>query len=159
YDFWWFDSDIQPLSWTRGVVQLQHNTYNPFKVCPIPDGQAPPGYDFTRDGGDGTCGPNTWHWGSLSISSAVPFTILKPHHPHLSNPKNMDWPSGTDTAPFPAAAPANAFLRFVGPSSGIEISFDDGATWIVPTVQGTPQPPEHPESMNNYFTSVPEGTV
>src|SRR5207302_8424505 len=61
YNLWWMDGDIADLGWSSGVVQLGHHSYNPDKAC-----------DF-----NGTCGPNTWHWDNVSISAAVPFTILR----------------------------------------------------------------------------------
>ena len=68
YNFWWVDADIPTLDWSQGVVQLGHHSYNPEKDCNY----------------DGTCGPNTWHWDNVSITPAVPFTILRADQRYLN---------------------------------------------------------------------------
>jgi hypothetical protein len=73
----YIDRDIPALSWTQGVVQLGHHSYNP-----------------TKDGGS----PNTWHWDQLAITPAVPFTII--HFPTRATS------GGTVTASAPAPANA-----------------------------------------------------
>jgi hypothetical protein len=60
YGHCWVDSAVADLGWSRGVVQLGHHSYSPWKGNCL----------------SGGCGPNTWHWDNLSLEPAVPFTIL-----------------------------------------------------------------------------------
>lgn len=84
------DQDIPELSWSEGVIQLGHHSYNPSKACSF----------------DGTCGPNTWHWDTVTINPAIPFSIIK------TNTRFVD--SNNTTVTFNSPAPANAYLRFGG---------------------------------------------
>ena len=77
------DQAIPTLTWTRGVVQLGHHSYDPMK--------------------DGAGLPNTWHWDNLEIDPFVPFTIQKAGGPRYITS------SGTVTFP---PAPAGATLKF-----------------------------------------------
>jgi hypothetical protein len=103
--FNWVDTDIAALDWSRGVVQLGHHSYTPYKDCTA---------------GTPTCGPNTWHWDNLSISRAVLYTILR------GVPRSVDATAPTVTFP---AAPAGSRLRFMATGQSIELSFDGGQTW------------------------------
>lgn len=77
-----FDVALPALSWTQGVVQFGHHSYNPTK--------------------DGAGVPATWHWDKFQIDPAIPFYIG--HFPTRTTS------GGTITADLPA--PANAYLRF-----------------------------------------------
>ena len=133
YNQWWIDTEIQPLSWNLGVVQLNQRTYNAEKACNF----------------DGSCGPNTWHWDNIQIQPAVPFALLRADrrvvdaaHPEALN--------------FGAPAPAGSHLHFVGVGVPVEFSLDGGASWQPAAVQGRPlNRPEHGEA---YWQPVPEGT-
>src|SRR5256885_8190126 len=78
---WWTDTNISPLGFTQGVVQLAHHAYDPQK-----SGQ--PG--------------ETWHWSGFSISNSLPFSIIN------GNERSIN-AGGATTVHFPAPAPANAF--------------------------------------------------
>lgn len=99
----------QPLTWSQGVVQLGHYSYNPTKDNQLPNPQ-----------------PNTWHWDEVFISNAIPFTIIAADRRDLTNA------DGPVTVNFAAPAPANATLRMLARGARPEISLDNGATWRVP---------------------------
>lgn len=127
YDLWWVDAPLPALGFSRGVVQFGHHSYNPFK--------------------DGNGGPNTWHWDNVSISPAVPFTIIK------SDRRFVETNGGE--LRFAAPAPNDAYLRFSGIGT-IEVSFDGGATWKRATRQA--QERAVPEHFSSYWMPVPPGT-
>lgn len=131
HDLWWIDSDIAPLSWTAGIVQFGHHSYNPMKDCPL------------------TCSPNTWHWDNVSISPAVPFTILR------ADRRFVD-PTQPGPLSFPRPAPAGSHLRFSGIGNGIEVSFDGGATWRAAVIQV--QETTSSDHFRTYWTPIPAGT-
>jgi hypothetical protein len=135
YNFWWVDTDIAPLDWNQGVVQLNHRTYNPNKACNF----------------DGTCGPNTWHWDNISLSPADPFTIQRAD-------RRMVDATTTNQINFPTPAPANSTLRFVGIGVPIQYSVDGGATWLNAQTQGDSVGKNHPEIPDNFWTPIPTGT-
>ncbi len=134
YNFWWVDTDIAPLEWTSGVLQLGHHSYNPTKDC------AP----------SSICAPNTWHWDNVSISPALPFTMLRADRRYVD----------ASTSPqlnFGLPAPSGAHLRFTGIGSNLAVSYDGGASWQTPQRQlfskiiGV-------ETFRSYWTPVPAGT-
>lgn len=131
YDRWWADSNIPDLGWTSGVVQLGHHSYNPHKgAC------------------TDLCGPNTWHWDDVSISNAVPFTIINADRTAVyQNDSNK-------TMTFDSPAPANAHLRFAAVGT-IDVSFDGGPFTRANRAAEERHAPEHPSS---YWTPVPQGT-
>jgi hypothetical protein len=103
-------SPISPaLDWTRGVVQVAHHSYNPLKSC----------------NADGTCGPGTWHWDNLSVSPSVPYTVIRSNERSAREATD----GATMTLTFPQPAPANAHLRAMVYGSGVQVSFDNGASW------------------------------
>lgn len=132
YNFWWIDTDIPPLDWTQGVVQIGHHSYNPTKDC------------------SGPCSPNTWHWDNLSISPSVPFTILKADQRYVEA-------KGVTQVNFNGAAPANSHLRFAGIGKNIEVSFDGGTTWQRAEVRELKR--YAIEHFWSYWTPVPQGTA
>lgn len=102
FNLWWIDTDVPDLGFSQGVVQLGHHSYNPTKAA---SGQ-----------------PGTWHWSDFSISSAVPFTMLRGSQQSIHE--------GTATeACFPGAAPAESWLRFAGVGE-IEVSYNGGKTFV-----------------------------
>jgi hypothetical protein len=128
---WWIDSDMPDLDWTSGVVQIGHHSYTPNKDCL-----------------DNSCGPNTWHWDNVVIDPAIPFTMIKAEDRAVTV-------SGT-TVNFPAAAPADAFLRFAGHGTDIQVKAGSGA-WEDATVQAASDPV--PEGFKSYWMPIAEGTT
>ncbi|MFN8502608.1 hypothetical protein [Kouleothrix sp.] len=134
YNLAWVDANIADLGWDRGVVQFGHHSYNPAK----------------SDGCGSICQPNTWHWDNISISPALPFTLLR------ADRRVVD-PTTAAGVTFAAPAPANANLRFVGIGSAIEASFDGGATWQAATPQA--QKLHADDHFSSYWMPLPAGVV
>jgi hypothetical protein len=132
YNFYWIDAAIPEQTWSSGVVQLGHHSYNPTKGC------AP------------ACQPNTWHWDNVSISPATPFTLVR------ANQRAIGANVGTQ-AHFPAPAPANAQLRFTGIGSDLSVSFDSGATWQLAQLQVHELNVE--EHVKSYWMPIPAGVT
>ncbi len=80
------DTDVPTLSWSQGVVQFGHHSYNPEK--------------------DNAGVPATWHWDAVTINPAIPFTMIKANRRFAdrSNP----------SISFSSQAPTNSYLRFSG---------------------------------------------
>jgi hypothetical protein len=133
YDRWFHDLDIEPLSWSTGIVQLGHHSYTPTKDC------------------SGPCGPNTWHWDNLVISPAVPFTIVRAESRYVGS-------GGAASVTFASPAPDDAHLRFAGIGDDLEISLDGGATWERAETQQTSKDFAD-EIFRGYWTPVPSGTT
>ncbi len=136
HNFWWINADIRDLGWSRGVVQFGHHSYNPAKDC-TPSGTL-------------TCTANTWHWDNVQISRALPFTMLH------ADRRYVDQNSGSAVV-FPAPAPENAHLRFVGIGNVIQASYDDGATWQGVDLQQ--QLRYGDGNFRSYWTPIPAGTT
>ncbi len=130
YGFQWFDADISPLAWDRGIVQWGQHSYTPWK--------------------DGGGGPNSYHWDNFSISPSVPFSIF------ASDRRFVDETSPTRTFHLAAPAPAESNLRFMGIGT-LEVSFDGGASWHTPRQQSMEK--AAPEHFRSYWTRIPEGTT
>lgn len=131
YNRWWVDTSFSDLGWDRAVLQLTHHSYNPTKDCT-------------------NCGPNTWHWDNVSISRAVPFTMLKGDLPWV-DPTSRSWVS------FPTGAPANGFLRFVGIGNSLQVSFDGGQSWQAARMHSVEKQVD--EVFKPYWMPVPPGTT
>jgi hypothetical protein len=136
----WIDAPIADLGYSQGVVQFGHHSYAPYKACE-------PGNDPAVNNCAGT-----FHWGNISISQAVPFTILRGDSPE----------GGPRTVIFPAA-PANAFLRFAARGlTSPTVSFN-GAAPVAAVVQ--PSTDSHDPATEdsyhdiNYWMPVPAGTT
>ena len=129
YNFWWIDANIPALSWNQGVVQFGHHSYNPTKAC-------------------GTCGPNTWHWDNVYIAPPLPFTIIRADMRHVD-------PTTGATVHFRLPSPENAFLRFAGIGNNIQVSYDNGNSWIPAQTQVQEKfPIDH---FWSYWTPMPAG--
>jgi hypothetical protein len=132
--FWFVDADFHSkLKSSQYVVQIAHHSYNPTKDC-----------------AEGTpqCLPDTWHWSNVSISKAVPFTLLRGDSPVVHS-------RTAAVVNFPAPAPDGAFLRFAGIGS-IEVSSNGGKTWQAASRQA--QSLNVREHFSSYWTPVPAGT-
>jgi hypothetical protein len=138
-----WDVPVSPaLSFTQGVVQIGHHDYNPTKGC----------------SDDGTCGPATWHWSDVSLTPAVPFTMIKATGQRYADPAHP-------TIRFDAPAPADAYLRFSG-TGIIDVSYNGGATYARArrnTCRDTDVPLPHSGCVaanlaSSYFTPIPAGT-
>jgi hypothetical protein len=124
------DATFADLGWDSAVFQIAHSTYNPTKGSCV----------------DG-CGANTWHWDNVSLSSAIPFTIIRGDQRTFGQ-----YQSGTVT--FPTPAPANSYLRFAGLGNW---EWLDGATWR--PVARADQEMSRPEHAQNYWQPIPAGTT
>jgi cell division septation protein DedD len=143
----WVDDNTPDLGFTKGVVQFAHHSYNPDKdnSCIAPNPSV---------NGVSTC--STWHWDNLSVSPAVPFTIIKADKRYVNS--TTDWQKITFNSP----APVGSYLRFSAVGEPL-LSFDNGATSQVLSTQTSSQ-----EALNNgevlwghaasFFTPIPEGT-
>lgn len=118
------------LGWDKAIFQIEHSTYNPTKGSCV----------------DG-CGANTWHWDNVSLSSAIPFTIIRGDQRTFGQYQN-----GTVT--FPTPAPANSYLRFSGLGNW---EWLDGSTWR--PVARADQEMSRPEHAQNYWQPIPVGTT
>jgi hypothetical protein len=120
----------KPLTFSQGVVQFSHHSYNPAKC-------------------DG-CSANTWHWSNFSISSAVPYTLLRP-----TDQQVVAQPGGAIT--FGAPAPAGSFLKFAAIGS-VQVSYDGGKTYSAAQKPPMDASLLHDEHSTSYLTPVPAGT-
>jgi hypothetical protein len=120
----------KPLTFTRGVVQLSHHSYNPSKC-------------------EG-CRPNTWHWSDVSISSAVPYTLLR-----ATDTQVVTQPGGRIT--FGAPAPANSYLKFAA-IGAVQVSYDGGKAYSAAQKPPLDASLYHDEHVISYLTPVPAGT-
>lgn len=133
YNFWWHDTDIQPLDFNVGVLQFGHHSYNPTKDCAI----------------EGACSANTWHWDDVYISPARPFTLIK------ALTRTADASTNGGKVEFTEPAPPDAYLRFSAIGNDLEFSIDDGVTWTAVVRQAQESSIE--EHFSSYFTPIPEG--
>jgi hypothetical protein len=117
------EKDIPELSWSQGVVQFGHHSYNPSKACAF----------------DGSCGPNTWHWDTVNINPAIPFSIIKTDKEYVD--------TDNTTVTFNNPAPANAYLRFAGICK-VKV---DGVLAPKMTFTG------HPEHFSSYMVPIMQG--
>ena len=128
---WWhLNNTFAPLSWTAGVVQFGHHSYNPMK-----------------DGGTNL--PDTWHWDNFNISPAIPFTIIESDH------RRADATAPAVT--FAAPAPGGSNLRFDARGSNIQVSFDGGA-WQAAGRQAVAKP-DQDEVFKSYWMPIPAGAT
>jgi hypothetical protein len=130
YNFWWIDTSFAPIDWNQGIVQIGHHSYNPMKQCSV-------------------CLPNTWHWDNVTISPAVPFTMIQ------ANQRFVE--AGNNVVQFSAPAPAGSHLRFSGIGENLEVSFNGGSTWQVATQQA--QEEYHGDHFRTYWLPIPAGTT
>ncbi len=138
YNLVWVDGDFTtPLTWTQGVIQFGHHSYNPQKDC---DPSSP-------------CQPNTWHWDNVSVSPGLPFTITRATTAYLD--------AGTSsTVTFPTPAEDGAHLQFAAVSNAVEYSLDGGTTWTTaPTQTAELSVASTSDKAHGYWVAVPAGTT
>jgi hypothetical protein len=134
YNIWWVDQHFNDIGWDKAVLQLGHHSYNPAKDCPS----------------GSTCGPDTWHWDNVSISTPKPFTILKADQPYLDGTTQK-------FVTFAQPAPAGSFLRFAGIGDEIDVSFDGGHNYYKANIQAAVSTPD--EHFRGFWTPIPAGTT
>jgi len=134
----------------QSTVQLDHRVYNAEKACSAEDDV----FNIVHNPlGDANCPPNTWHWDNVSIAPAVPFSVIRPTRDFdLTDPSPQ-------TVTFTAAAAANTNLEFItaGQNSAIQVSFDNGRTWLPGRLQPATMP-GHDEAAEMVWMPVPIGT-
>ena len=130
YNLWWVDTAMPELAWQQGVVQFGHHSYNPTKC-------------------EGGCTANTWHWDNVSITPAVPFTMIKGQ----ARVANAEQPVVQLAAP----APAGSRLRFAAWGQGLEVSVDGGQSWQAARVQ--PAEFQFWHHFMSYWMEIPAGTT
>ena len=130
YNLWWYDIAIPSLDWSVGVVQFGHHSYTPKKDC-------------------SGCQPNTWHWDNVIITPSQPFTIIR------ATQRYTDTKNGAQIR-LSAPAPESAHLQFSGIGKNLQVSFNNGATWV----KAVPQSQERyvEESFWSYWMPIPAGT-
>jgi hypothetical protein len=124
----------KPLTFTQGVVQFAHHSYNPTKC------------DVTAL----SCKADTWHWSDFSISSAVPYTLIRP-----TDHQVVTGSGGAVT--FGSPAPTGSYLKFSAIGS-VQVSYDGGKTYskaAKPPMDTAP----HEEHFTSYLTPVPVGAT
>ena len=132
-------------TWSKGVVQFGHHSYNPRKDCP-------------GRGSGSQCAPDSWHWDNIRIAPSAPFTILR------GVPEVVVAGSGfqvaatvAQTVTWVGAAPAGAVLQFSGVCRP---QLDFGAGWVdglVAPDQGRPE--RAVELSTSYKHPVPAGAA
>lgn len=129
----------ETLNWSKAVVTFAHHSYsadkgaNPFTgaCCEVGDGEA-----------------NTWHWDNLSLTPAIPFTIIKSDH-RTSN--------DGDTFNFATPAPANSLIRFHAFSGdgNVKVSLNDGPLQNATRTSNF----LFPEQSASFIINIPQGTT
>ena len=137
-EFCWLNKTIKDLPFTSGIVQFGHHSYTPDKDCSF--------------AANLICKPNTWHWDNITISPAIPFSMIKGDKRFVDDPKT--------TVTFQSPAPNNSFLRFAAVGK-TEISFDNGSSWQFAPKQDASfihENSPHEGAFASYFIPIPTGT-
>ena len=132
------------------VVQFTHFSYNTTKSCTGAGLQ--PDHVFQS-----SCHPNTYHWDDFYISPSKPFNIIRSIERTASSDATKNQ---IVTLNFPKPAPPRSKLRFTALSDGqllqgkqvtsLEVSFDNGQTWLTPARQYEPE--NNFSVFRSYFT-------
>lgn len=125
----------KPLTFSQGVVQFEHHSYNPDK-CDVVALK---------------CAADTWHWSDFSISSAVPYTMLRPTDHQVVT-------GSGGVVSFGSPAPSGSFLKFAG-IGVLQVSYDGGKTYHTPKMALLDYSGLHDEHFANYMDPVPAGTT
>jgi hypothetical protein len=131
----WVDAPVR-IPWTRGVLQFGHHSMS---------------QSLADNGGVG----GTWHWDDFTIAPAVPFTIITRKLVGGTRVRHVNAATAATPVEFEHAAPAAAFLRFAAFGTGIQVSFDGGATWS--DARRQPALFDRPERFRSYWSPVPAG--
>ena len=138
------------------LVQFTHYAYNTTKSC---DSAASQPHGIEGAAFQTTCHPNTYHWDNFYISPSLPFTVTKASQRTMK----ADGSSGQlIELEFEEPSPPNSKLRFNALTGGVgdgadaqtslEVSFDEGATWSVPSRQFEPQ--NSFDKFRSYYTGI-----
>lgn len=127
YNLWWVDTAIADLGWNQGVVQLGHHAYTPTKCA--------------------ACAHNTWHWDTVMIAPAVPFTMV------AGLERVADAQQGLVRLAGPT--PAGGRLRFAGYGQRIELSVDGGRSWQLAPRGREERANEY--AFHSYWVPIPPG--
>ena len=124
-----FSGSFAALDWTKGMVSIGHQSYNPTKDTNFPNPSA-----------------GTWHWDDIVINPAVPVTIT-----HTDHRGSQDGNLFTFTNPTPAG-----HIRFTafGPGQTLQLRLNGGA-WV--NAQENAQ--QHLWDFNSYWHPIPAGTT
>ncbi|MEX0616986.1 MAG: Ig-like domain-containing protein [Candidatus Woykebacteria bacterium] len=145
YNHCFFNDDIPALSWTNATVQFMQLAYNSGKGSCIDD----------------PCEPmheNTWHIDDVSLSPAIPFTVI---HSCLEQRDNtcransiFKDPSLSATVNFERPSPPNSYLRFAKVDKIPQYALDvEGFnTWHTPTLQQATK-----TYLGTVMVPIPEG--
>lgn len=144
----WFVDGTVALPFTQAVFQLAQHSYTPTK-----DAGCGPTIEDQQRGF--SCAANTWHWSDFSISNSVPFTID-------TGTPGAAGDASTVSVTLSQPSPASGYLRFAARATGLQVSFDDGATWQPAQVRqqvgsGIPSPSVDPYHLGNYWMPIPAG--
>jgi hypothetical protein len=139
YGLTWVDTDLPAgvVDWDTTMFYLHHSAYTPSKGGECPASRT-------------DCGHNTWHWDNLQVAPATPLSV------RFAQQRLADATSPELRFNRPGA-PGSLFRGWVnGGVSGLQHSFDGGASW-----QTTPyyRPSDHPENMQALKFPVPDGTT
>jgi len=119
------------LPFQQAVVQFAHHSFDPVQAC----------------GHDGTCGPNTYRWSSVSINPSIAFTMLRP-------PGGASVHGQSTTLRLPQPAPAGSHLRFYAFGS-TRVGFDGHAAQPAAAQPGQ----EAGTGEASYWVAVPAGAT
>lgn len=143
----WIDTPIPPLSFTQGVVQFGHHSFNPAAAPPNPALASDPMFASMQNLG------GTWHWDDFQISPAVPFTII----PSLSkNSFGRYADAASPTATLATATPTLGYLRFAAYGDGIQVSADS-VNWF--TAQRQSEKLNVRGRFHSYWMPCPPGVT
>ena len=134
YGFWWVDEPLEDLGWSTGIVQFGHHSYVPQKSC---------------ESGN-TCTGNSWYWDNFYLHPTQPFSIIQ------ADRRFLDF-ENQSAVYFEEPAPANSHVRFAGIGNNLEVSFDQGITWL--PAEASNQTGTGDEKFKSYWMSVPPGTI
>ena len=131
-NFYWVSEAIPGgLNFSKGIVQIGHNSYDVFHCDEC------------------ASGPNTWHWDNISLQPAEPITALPASRRAVNG-------SGASYVTFTRGAPAGAELKFTGIGFDLEVSYNNGASWL-PVVEAHSREIHH-WRYKNYSMPIPAGT-
>ncbi len=148
------------------LVQFTHYAYNTTKSC---ENSGQP-HGFEGASFQSNCHPNTYHWDNFYLSPSKPFSIIKAKQ---RTAKANGSTNEVVRLSFNKASPTKSKLRFNALTAGtnsdgsgetsMEVSFDNGMTWVKPKRQ--PEPENNFDKFRSYYTGegsnefIPEGVT